>query len=162
MPNFCCRKRWTWCLTWRGARGVTARWSVNPRRPCNWPTASTACSPSVQPAWRNHTRYRRRNNMMYNFTCYDNIKIEQTGCFYLGQNKQRDILTFWVKTRLHCTLLAHLSMKCSWWAIVVSGCPSSSVVCHVSSVNIWCLHSRDHICNTIFMKLGQKVCFDNI
>jgi len=25
-----------------------------------------------------------------------------------------------------------------------------------SSVNIWCLHSKDQICNTIFMKLGQN------
>jgi len=31
-------------------------------------------------------------------------------------------------------LLAHLSTKCSWWAIVVSGCPSSVVVCRASSV----------------------------
>ena len=30
--------------------------------------------------------------------------------------------------------LAHLSTKCSWWAIVVSGCPSSSVVRRASSV----------------------------
>ena len=67
-------------------------------------------------------------------------------------------------------LLAHLSTKCSWWAIVVSGCPSSVVVrrrpsCVVrrpSSVNIWCLHSKDHICDMIFMKLCQNVCIDNI
>ena len=65
--------------------------------------------------------------------------------------------------------LAHLSTKCSWWAIVVSGCPSSVVVrratCVVrrpSSVNIWCLHSRDHICDTIFLKLSENICFDNI
>jgi len=45
--------------------------------------------------------------------------------------------------------LADLSTKCSWWAIVVSGCPSS--------INIWCLHSKDHICDTIFMKLVQNV-----
>jgi len=25
-----------------------------------------------------------------------------------------------------------------------------------------CLHSRGHICDTIFMKLCQNVCFDNI
>jgi len=31
-------------------------------------------------------------------------------------------------------LLAHLSTKCSWWAVVVSGCPSSVVVCRASSV----------------------------
>jgi len=31
-------------------------------------------------------------------------------------------------------LLAHLSTKCSWWAIVVSGCPSSVVVRRASSV----------------------------
>jgi len=41
------------------------------------------------------------------------------------------------------------SPECSWWAIVVSGCPSS--------VNIWCLHSRDHICD--FMKLGLECLF---
>jgi len=44
--------------------------------------------------------------------------------------------------------------KCSWWAIGVCGCPSP--------VNIWCLHSRDHICDTIFMRRGSNVCFDNI
>jgi len=48
------------------------------------------------------------------------------------------------------SFLAHLSTKCSWWAIVVSGCLSSVVVRRASSVNIWCLHSRDHICDTIF------------
>ena len=65
--------------------------------------------------------------------------------------------------------LAHLSTNCSWWAIVVSGCPSSvvvrrasSVVRRASSVNIWCLHSRDHICDLILMKLDQNVCFNNI
>jgi len=26
----------------------------------------------------------------------------------------------------------------------------------------YCLHCRGHICDTIFMKLGQNVCFDNI
>ena len=33
-----------------------------------------------------------------------------------------------------CSFLAHLSTKCSWWAIVVSGCPSSVVVRRPSSV----------------------------
>jgi len=32
------------------------------------------------------------------------------------------------------TFLAHLSTKCSWWAIVVSGCPSLSVVRRPSCV----------------------------
>ena len=71
--------------------------------------------------------------------------------------------------RQTAAFLAHLSTKCSWWAIVVSGCPSSVVMCRAScvvrrasSVNIWCLHSRDHICDPILMKLCQNVCFDNI
>jgi len=56
---------------------------------------------------------------------------------------------------LEGALLAHLSTKCycGQWL---------SVVRRVSCVNIWCLHSRDHICDMIFMKLGQNVCFDNI
>ena len=35
--------------------------------------------------------------------------------------------------------LAHLSTKCSWWAIVVSGCPSSVVVCSVSTFDVYTL-----------------------
>ena len=72
---------------------------------------------------------------------------------------------FWIwhyKSQKHYSFLAHLSTKCSWWAIVVSGCPSSVVVCHPSSVNISCLHSIDHICDPILTKLCQNVCFDNI
>jgi len=42
----------------------------------------------------------------------------------LQQNRVRPITS----------LLAHLSTKCSWWAIVVSGCPSSVVVRRPSSV----------------------------
>jgi len=49
---------------------------------------------------------------------------------------------FW-KGSFYC-FLAHLSTKCSWWAIVVSGCPSCVVVRRVSCVvrrpscvNIW-------------------------
>jgi len=37
-----------------------------------------------------------------------------------------------------------------------------SVVRRASCVNIWCLHSIDHICDTIFLKLVQNICFDNI
>jgi len=50
------------------------------------------------------------------------------------------------------------------WAIVVSYCGQwlSVVRRRPSSVNIWCLDSRDQICDTIFMKLDQNVCFDNI
>jgi len=33
--------------------------------------------------------------------------------------------------------LAHLSTKCSWWAIVVSGCPSSSVVRRPSTFDVY-------------------------
>ena len=79
--------------------------------------------------------------------------------------------------------LAHISgrfTQCYKWTKFMShvlmvrycglvGCPSSDVVrrasCVVrrpSCVNIWCLHSRDHVCDTIFMKLCQNVCFDNI
>jgi len=36
------------------------------------------------------------------------------------------------------------------WSVVVRRC--------VLWVNIWCLHYRDHICYTIFIKLGQNVC----
>ena len=39
-------------------------------------------------------------------------------------------LLFWNVYRI---LLAHLSTKCSWWAIVVNGCPLSVVVCRPSS-----------------------------
>ena len=46
--------------------------------------------------------------------------------------------------------LAHLSTKCSWWAIVVSGCPSSCVVCRASPVNIWCLHSSKNTFAILF------------
>ena len=35
--------------------------------------------------------------------------------------------------------LAHLSTKCSWWAIVVSGCPSSVVVRRVSTFDVYTL-----------------------
>ena len=45
--------------------------------------------------------------------------------------------------------------------LMVSYC-GQWVVCRPSCVNIWCLHSWDHICDTIFMKLSQNVCFDNI
>jgi len=34
----------------------------------------------------------------------------------------------------YVVFLAHLSTKCSWWAIVVSGCPASVVVRRASSV----------------------------
>jgi len=44
--------------------------------------------------------------------------------------------------------LAHLSTKCSWWAIVVSGCPSSvvvrqpsSVVCRPSTFDVYTLET---------------------
>jgi len=47
------------------------------------------------------------------------------------------------------------------WSVVVRR-PSSCVVRRPSSVNIWCLHSRDHICDQILMKLDQNVCFNNI
>ena len=40
--------------------------------------------------------------------------------------------------------------------------PSSSVVRRASCVNIWCLHSRDLICNLNLMKLDQNVCLNNI
>ena len=38
------------------------------------------------------------------------------------------LLTFTMLRSMYidsCKFLAHLSMKCSWWAIVVSQCPSS-------------------------------------
>ena len=43
---------------------------------------------------------------------------------------------------------------CGQWLSVVHRRPSC--------VNIWCLHSRDHICDPIFIKLCQNVCFNNI
>jgi len=50
---------------------------------------------------------------------------------------------------------------CGQWLSVVRR-RASSVVRRPSSVNIWCLHSRDHICDLILMKLDQNVCFNNI
>jgi len=55
--------------------------------------------------------------------------------------------------------LAHLSTKCSWWAIVVSGCPSSVVVCRPSTFDVYTI---DHNCDSILTKLCQNVCIDNI
>jgi len=37
--------------------------------------------------------------------------------------------------------LAHLSTKCSWWAIVVSGCPSSVVVRRASTFDVYTLET---------------------
>ena len=44
--------------------------------------------------------------------------------------KPRPLMFF----RYYLPFLAHLSTKCSWWAIVVSGCPSSVVVRRPSCV----------------------------
>jgi len=49
---------------------------------------------------------------------------------------------------------------CGQWLSCVVRRPSS-VVRRPSSVNIWCLHSRDQICDLILMKLDQNVCFNN-
>jgi len=50
---------------------------------------------------------------------------------------------------------------CGQWLSVVRR-RASCVVRRPSCVNIWCLHSRDHICDLILMKLDQNVCFNNI
>ena len=50
---------------------------------------------------------------------------------------------------------------CGQWLSVVRR-RVSCIVCRVSCVNIWCLHSIDHICDPILTKLCQNVCFDNI
>ena len=54
--------------------------------------------------------------------------------------------------------LAHLSTKCSWWAIGIVLCPSS-VVRRPSST---CVRSRGHSFGRILMKVGQVVCLDEI
>ena len=59
---------------------------------------------------------------------------------------------------LQTLILAHLSTTCSWWAIMVSGWPSCVAVRRPSSVNIWCLHYRDHICDTFFYETWST-CF---
>ena len=65
-------------------------------------------------------------------------------------------------------ILAHMSAhgEVLWSAVVrrPSSCVvrRASCVVRVSSVNIWCLHSEDHICDTSIMKLDQNVCFDKI
>ena len=48
---------------------------------------------------------------------------------------------------------------CGQWLSVIRR-RVSCVVRRPSSVNIWCLHSIDHICDPILTKLCQNVCFD--
>jgi len=48
-------------------------------------------------------------------------------------SKQYEIYSISISRHLKA-FLAHLSTKCSWWAIVVSGCPSCVVVRLASSV----------------------------
>ena len=57
-------------------------------------------------------------------------------------------------------LLAHLSTKCSWWAIVVIGCPSSVVVRRPSTFDVYTLETT--FVTWFLMKLDQNVCFNTI
>jgi len=58
-----------------------------------------------------------------------------------------------------CYLLFAVKEVSSFLIFNFISSPKHEVVRRCSScVNIWCLHSRDHICDTIFIKLGQNVC----
>jgi len=43
--------------------------------------------------------------------------------------------------QINILFLAHLSTKCSWWAIVVSGCPSFVVVRRASTFDVYTLET---------------------
>ena len=108
-----------------------------------------------------------RNQAAITWIIHSMLEVLSQEVFSFYSNNENAVGSFHMELRQ--LLLAHLSTKCSWWAIVVSGCPSSvvvrrasSVVRRPSSVNIWCLHSRGHICDPILIKLWQNVCFDNI
>ena len=61
---------------------------------------------------------KKRNGKKKNTKSFKNIR-----CFHI-------LIVWFVQfSKLRDVFLAHLSMKCSWWAIVVSQCPSCVVRC---------------------------------
>ena len=95
-------------------------------------------------------------------------KLELFNCIFSSSSSGFQIF-FWYGKKVTFHLFFFSSPEhevlmvsyCGQWLSVVRRRPSS-VVRRPSCVNIWCLHSRGHICNPIFIKLCQNVCFDNI
>ena len=80
----------------------------------------------------------------------------------LGRNTEQEETTHHIQEWQHwlsffwsyLLLLAHLSTKCSWWAIVVSECPSCVVHCAASTIALKAYSS--FIPGPIDLILGRK------
>jgi len=103
------------------------------------------------------------------YKCYYLLMVTVCFCKFIlkFRKKMTALLITFICLCRHCCLhiVFHVIFSSpEHEVLMVSYCGQwmSVVRRRASCVNIWCLHSRDHICDLILMKLDQNVCFNNI